>query len=436
MNEQDKLDKDKNDNPENIYNQDDGQIKRKNPKWDFFLKILSVIAAILIWFWVVGFETQITTKKFASIPVYVENLNELKSKYGYSIIVDKEIYIDVTLEGKSSDLNRVKFSDIYAYVDVGSVTQSGEISLPIEIKEMDYVYVVDQSQSSTLIYIDKYDSTDIPVIVEIVQMVIENDVDIGELKLSPARVEVYGPKGILDTLDHAQVSISLGPNQISRSVKVTEKFILINENGEEVKNQYITTKDINAITVEVPVTITKEVPVLLNYKYGYYNSQNANINIIPDRIKIKGSPDDIENISGVYIKELIDEKKYENDATVTSSIVLPEGIESLDGETAQIEIKFIDSETKIINVSTKQNVNFNVISPKNSECHIKEDRIQIKILGPAENLKRVNSSGIEVTADLSAYEKGSYSDVPLDISVISDDSVFCVGEYKINVEIY
>ena len=412
------------------------QKKRDKPKGDFFLRIISVLAAILIWFWVVGFETQITTKKFASILVYVENLNELKSKYGYSIIVDKEIYVDVTLEGKSSDLNRVKNSDIYAYVNLENVTQSGEISLPIEIKEMDYVHVADQSQSSTLLYIDQEISKTILVDASIVQMVIESDVDIGELKLSPEKVEVYGPKGILDTLDHAQVYIYLGTNSVNRPVKVTEKFILINEDGEEVKNQYITTKAVTAVTVEVPVTITKEVPVLLNYKYGYYNSHNTNISITPDKIQIKGSPDDIENINGVFLREVIDEKKYENDATVTSAIILPEGIESLSGETAQIEIKFIDSDTKIINVSTKQNVNFNVIAPRNSECHIKEDRIQIKILGPSENLKSINSSKIIATVDLSSYEKGTHTDVPVDIAVISDDAVFCVGEYNINVEIY
>lgn len=421
---------------ENIYIQDGEQIKRGTPKWDFLLKILSVLAAILIWFWVVGFETQVTTKKFTSILVNIENLNDMKAKYDYSIIVDKEIYIDVTLEGKSSDLNKVKSSQIYAYVDLNQVSEAGEISLPIEIKEMDYVKVVDQSQSSTILYVDKETDTSIPVIAKIIQKMTESDVEIGTLKLNPDKVTVYGPKGIIDTLDHVLVNISLGLTPLNRSVKVTEKFILMNKDGEEVKNQYITTKDITAVTIEIPVTMTKEVPLVLNYKYGYYNEKNAKINIIPDKIEIRGSPDDIANIESISLKELIDEKKYENDATITSSFVLPDGIESLSGDTAQIEIKFIDSETKMINVSTVQNSNFKVVTPKNTEYNIKETRVQIKILGPAENLKRINSSGIEVTVDLSAYEKGSYSDVPLNISVISDDTVFCVGEYKIAVEIY
>ena len=395
-----------------------------------------MLTAILIWFWVMGFETQVARKKFTSIQVNPVGLADMESKYGYTIIVDKEVYIDVTLEGKSSDLNRVKPSDIQAFVDLKNVSHAGEISLPIEIKEMDYVQVYEQSQSSTILYVDVKTSKPIPVEAKIVQMVTESNVDIGELKKNPDSVVVYGPKGVLDTIHHALVNISLGFESITRPAKVTEKFILINENGEEVKNQYITTKEITSIDVEIPVTIKREVPVLPNYRYGYYNSKNTNIRLIPDRIEIRGAPDDINGIESVYLKDTIDEKKYESDTTITNSIVLPEGVESLGGETAQVEIKFIDPATKDINIPTQMNFNFNVIRPQNAEYHIKEKNIKIKVLGPSEKLRKVNSSGILVTVDLSAYEKGTHSDVPLNVSVISDDAVFCVGEYSISAEIY
>ena len=411
---------------------------KKQNKWDFLLRILSVIIAILIWFWVIGFETQVARKKFVSIQVQIDEQSriDMESKYGYTIIVDKEIYIDVTLEGKSSDLNRVKASDIYVYVDLKNVSQAGEISLPIEIKEMDSVQVVEQSQSSTILYIDVKTSKPIPVEAKIVQMVTESNIDIGELKINPDIVVVYGPKGVLDNLDHALVNISLGFELINRPAKVTETFILINENGEEVKNQYITTKEITAIDIEIPVTIKKEVPILLNYRYGYYNDKNAKINIIPDTIEIRGIPDDINSIESIYLKDIIDEKKYEHDTIITSSVVLPEGVESLNGETAQIEIKFIDPDTKFIRISTRMNFNFDVIQPQNAEYHIKEDNIQIKILGPADRLQSIKSSDISVSVDLSAYEKGTHSDIPLDVSVVSDDAVFCVGEYTVSAEIY
>ena len=409
--------------------------KTKKQKSGFGLKIISVLTAMLIWFWVVGINSQVTQRKFVSIPVKFDNLSEMRDNYGYSIIVDKELYIDVTLEGKSADLNRIKSEEIYACIDLGRVSQAGELSLPIEIKEMDYAHVAEQSQSSTLLYIDKAGDIKIPVTAKIVQMVKEPAVDIGELELSADHVIVYGPEKILRTLDYALVELSLGV--VDRPVTVTEKLVLINKNGEEVKNQYLSTRDLIAVDVTVPVTMTKEIDLTIGYKHGYYNSKNTNISINPDKIIIKGNPDSIKNIFEYNIG-VIDEKIYENDTTVTMPFSFPEGVTS-EIRAAEVDIKFIDVESKFINVSVRQNINFNVIPPANFEYHINEDRIQIKILGNPAVLRYINSSRISAVADLSAItESGNYS-VPVNININNNDPenpAFCVGEYLITLQIY
>jgi YbbR domain-containing protein len=407
----------------------------KKSKGDFHLKIISVLTAVLIWFWVFGFESQVAQRRFASVPVIFENANEMRDRYGYSILVDKELYIDVVLEGQSAYLNRIRPESIHAFVDLNRVTQAGEQPLPIEIKEMDYVHVADQSQSSTLLYIDKESSKPIPVDARIVQMVKEPDVEIGELGLSANSVTVYGPEEVLKTISHAQVNLSLGT--VERPVTVTETLVLINNNGEEVRNQYISTRDVTTVEVFVPVTMTKEVPLILSYRHGYYNDKNTNITIVPETIFITGSPDFINSIHEYNIG-VIDEKKYERDTTETMRISLPAGVTS-DVHAAEIGIKFIDIEPKLINVSTRQNANFNIIPPANFEYRIREDRIQIRLLGHPSVLRFINSSRISVTADMSALTERGTHPVPLGINIISNNAenpAFCVGEYLITVEIY
>ncbi|MCL2096633.1 MAG: hypothetical protein FWH10_06995 [Oscillospiraceae bacterium] len=407
----------------------------KKSKGDFFLKIISALTAVLIWFWVVGFESQVTQRRFASIPVEIKNQNEMKSNYGYSMLVDKELYIDVILEGKSAHLNRLKPQDIEAYIDLNRVSQSGEQSLPIEIKEMDYVHVADQSQSSTLLYIDRESSVTIPVDARIVQMVKEPGVEIGELGLSAGSVTVYGPEGVLKTLDHALVNLSLGA--VERPVTVTEKFILIDGDGEEVRNQYVSTREAATVEVYVPVTMTKEIDLTVNFRHGYYNEKNTEITIYPETIEISGSPDLVKNISEYNIG-IIDEKRHETDATVTMRLFLPGGITS-GVHTAEVGIKFRDVETKTINISTRQNSNFNIIRPPNLEYEIREERIEIKVLGNPSVLRLVNSSRVSVTADMSALNERGAHMVPLEIEIINnnpDNPAFCVGEYFITAEVY
>ncbi|MCL2774600.1 MAG: CdaR family protein [Oscillospiraceae bacterium] len=408
-------------------------VKSEKSKGDIWLKIISVLIAVSIWFWVVGFESQVTQKKFTSIPVNIINASDMLANYGYSVLSNKEIYIDVTLEGKNSDLNRVKSNDIYAYVDLKKVTQTGDIALPIEIQDINYVHVADQSQSTWVLPIDQQTTKNVPVQGTIVQMAKESGVDIAPLSFNPATISVSGPAGVVNTIDHAQVNVALGADQpINSSRYVTQEFVLIDSNGNEVHNSYVKTSEIS-VEVYVSVSITKEVPLVVNYKYGYYNSTNTNIIINPAAILIKGSPDYLNTVNEISLGT-IDEKKYENDTSVKMNIPMPDGVTNLSGiTTADVEINFTDMSTRLMSITSSQ---FKVVPPKDFEYHIKEDSIQVKLLGPLENLNHVTSGGITVNVDLSnVTEKGTHS-VPVDVVVTSDTSVFCVGEYAVNVEIY
>jgi len=411
--------------------------KQKKRKSDFWLKVISVAAAVLIWFWVMSFETQVTQRKFPSVLVHTDNYYDMNLKYGYTILNNTEMYIDVTLEGKYSDLNRIKDTDIYAYIDLNEVTHAGNVSLNIRINEMNNVEVVGQSQSRAILYFDEEIIRNLPVALKIEQMAKEEGIDIGTLSANLDYVAVSGPKGVLENLDHALVRLNLGT--VERSLTVIESFVLIDKNGEEVKNKFIKTNE-STITVDVPVTSTKEVFLKVNYKYGYFNEKNTSIIINPEKIKIKGSPDYIRSMDDYIIIGEINEKKYENDTTVMFVIPLREGVKNLsDITSAEVSIKFNDNiESKIINIATtQQNVRFNIIPPKDFEYHIKESKVQIKVLGNPSDLKNINSNAISATADFSTLtEKGMHT-VNLDIVVLSDNnSVFCVGEYTVNVEIY
>jgi len=298
------------------------------------------------------------------------------------------------------------------------------------------VEVVGQSQSRAIYYIDEEIITNFPVKWQIMQQVKEEGIEIGNISLTPEYVAVSGPKGVLQNLDHALVKLNLGT--VERSLSITEDFVLIDKNGDEINNKYIKTNEAT-VNVEVPVTASKEVSLAVNYKYGYYNDKNTEIAIVPDKIQIKGSPDYIRSMDDSIIIGEINEKSHENDTILTFPIPLRDGVKNLNEITsADVVIKFIDMESKTINISTKrQNAHFNVVPPKDFEYHIKEDQVPIKVLGHPENLKSINSSKIFVNVDLSALsEKGGHP-VPIEITVTSENNeVFCVGEYTVNVEIY
>ena len=453
MNEQDK--------------QDGNGIKKS--KGDFLLRIISVLSAILIWFWVVSVESYVTTRTFTLVPVGFENLREMRENYEYSVFSFTETYINVTLEGKYSDLNRVKNSDIHAYIDLRGVSKAGKQSLHIKIDGIDYISVVDQSLDSASVYVDKPHSDEFPIEWEIVDIdEIPPDIDIGNLILTPDKIRIYGPKEEVDKLAHIKLNFYLGeieePKEFSMPVPLnfanhTENFILIDNKGNEVENQYLETQALSAIEVYVPVTMTKEVPLTVNYKYGYYNEKNTSISINPATVKIKGSPYNLNRINEIVIGE-IDEKEHAKgnpnepfkiplDLSEMINFSPSEEIINLSDVTeVDVDIKYTDLDVKTVNVSTSENDNFRIIEPGNGlEYHIQEKSISIKILGPPEILNEINettSDGIIVTANFDALTRGTHKvilTVKLDDNIIRnhpDSSKLChfLDESTVTVEIY
>ena len=84
-----------------------GMKSQKNNMW---MKILSVVIAVLIWLFVANTNDPVVTKRFYSIPVKVMNEDALtKRGYAYEILDGEEV--NITVKGKSSIVRSMGISD-------------------------------------------------------------------------------------------------------------------------------------------------------------------------------------------------------------------------------------------------------------------------------------------------------------------------------------
>ena len=412
---------------------EDGKTPEK--KWDILLKIISFLMAVLIWFAVIFFQSNITQRIFTGIEVQIDNFNEMRS-HGYTILGNDKFYVDVTLEGKNSDLNRINRSEIRAYIDLQGVERAGEIIRPVQIREINYVAVVEQSLSSAIIYIDRNMTKSVPVTGNIIRSNTESGIETGELSFTPEAVNVTGPEQLIDMINHARVEVDLGSALVERSRNVRENFILVDENGGEVSNPYIRYHE-NTIEVHVPVYMEKEVPLRVEYRYGYYTRNNVSVKINPEAVRLRGSPDYLNNLDEIII-DMINEKEIDGDRTLRRPVNLPgnppDDIREINGVTsADVEIIFNDMLTRTVTIPVSR---FDITPPDNFGYHIQEANLVIRLFGPANRIN-ISPSLVLISADLSGFmEAGTY---PVTVSaVISDEGapVFCIGEYNITVEIY
>lgn len=95
----------------------------KSQKNNMWMKILSVVIAVLIWLFVANTNDPVVTKRFYSIPVKVMNEDALtKRGYAYEILDGEEV--NITVKGKSSIVRSMGISDFQAIADFSKIVKS------------------------------------------------------------------------------------------------------------------------------------------------------------------------------------------------------------------------------------------------------------------------------------------------------------------------
>jgi YbbR domain-containing protein len=391
---------------------------------DIAIKILAVIIAFIIWFYAIATDSPTFTKTFPAVPVDIINVAET----GLSVISGYDYSVDITVQGKKSVINDLDTKYITANVDVGDIHIAGRYTRPISVTLPDGVTLTDKSVTSISVYLDNTMTKTVPVKASIKSYMIDNGYELGSATPNITEIKVDGPVQVLDKITAAQVSLELG--HITNSVTVTDTLSLVDAEGNIITNPYVKMQTTD-VEVTVPVYITKEIPLEVGYKYGYFNDNTVKVTISPQSLRIKGDPIIINSINRIVLP--LDEKKVITD-TVSQAISLPDGVINVYGtDTAKIYIKHIGTETKDIVVN-----DFNVINPNGLAYELLDDFITVKVRGPSSYLPYISNTDIRATLDLSGFSNVSGTSsvaVTIEMGGIYKDSVYEVGEYITSVKI-
>jgi YbbR domain-containing protein len=325
-------------------------------------------------------------------------------------------------------INNLDTKYITANADVGDIEIAGRYTRPITVSLPDGVTLTDKSVTSISVYMDNTMTKTVPVKASIKSYMIDNGYELGSATPNITEIKVDGPSAVLDKITAAQVSLELG--HITNSVTVTDTLSLVDTDGNIVTNPYVKMQTTD-VEVTVPVYITKEIPLEVGYKYGYFNDNTVKVTISPQSLRIKGDPVLLNSINRIILP--LDEKKIITD-TVSQAISLPEGVINVYGtDTAKIYIKHIGTGIKDIVVN-----DFSVINPNGLAYELLDDFITVKVRGPSAYLPYISDSDIKATLDLSGFSNVSGTTsvaVTIEMGGIYKDSVYEIGEYITTVKI-
>lgn len=407
-----------------------GEYLIKESKYENVIaKVLCVLAAVVLWFYVVISDTSTDERIFNGISVQLKNLDVIEETLGLSVITGYDTTIDISVGGTKSEISRISAEDISAYVDLKDITGAGEYLLEIKTKLPAGVSASSMSSNYINIYVDRRTTLSVPVRVSSVYTMASN-YTLGTPVLSLESVNVSGPAAELEDIDCARVSVDLG--NVTSSVSSMGTLELINKSGEVISNPYIKLQTTD-VSVYYPVYTYKEVPLSVSYKYNYYNASNMTVSITPSTITVKGEPDILSELTSLSITQ-IDEKKITGDTSQNVTITLPDGVENVSGtNTATVTLTHKGTETREIIVS-----NIAVNNPNNLNCTLDTASLTVKFRGAPSKLQMLSQSNITANVDLSYLNSNSGTvEVPVSFTIAEalSASVYELGEYKINVTV-
>ena len=403
-----------------------------------FWAVLSVIAALLIWVYYTMNYAQEETRVFYGVEVSYTGADAMRDSLNLIISETDTTTVNVTLSGSRRDLLRLTSEDLRAVVNLSNVTMAGyrtmsySLSYPSSVNSAG-ITVVRQTPQTIGLQISKLATKMMDIRGTFTGTTAEGYVvDSADMTFDPASVTLSGPEEELQQIHTVRVTVAR--DEVRSSFTAAANYVFLDADGNELDFEDVQA-DAETVSVTVPVSTIKQIGVDVTLLYGGgVGTDNVIKDIYPATITVAGDAATLDGLNSVSVAT-IDLSDHESFSTTEYSIILPNGVECLSGETtATVSLTFTGLETAYFNVSNLSCVN----PPEGYVPTIMEQTSVITVRAPAQILSQVSANNIRVVADLTdvtAAEGTTTVRVPAAVYVDGYDEAGAVGDYTLFVRL-
>ena len=402
-------------------------------KWlkekDVLLRLIAIIFAILMWMFVIDEENPDYSKRYRKIPLQIEGMEHL-SRENLTIIDGGDISVTATLTGKRDRMQLVSSDKLIAVVDVSSITEPGVYTVNYSVRvDVQDVTVTSKSPQQITIEVARFTSASIPVSVELTGSLGSNLASNG-YTVTPNAITVRGPEDIVNTIASAKIKYSL--DDVTASVDTKLKYDLLDKNGSVVTSNLLSV-DTPSVSLNIPLTMTKQVPVTISY----YSSDLISEDLIRatmsvDSLILKGDPDVLRDINQIQVGSVSLRNMVESGIREYSFFyVLPNGVSTAEGGSAVQVTAQID----IPGYSTKQiTVNQTKFASKSDFTYL-DQNVTFHVFGPTDELDWLTAEDFTYTPSYSASNlKPGQQTIMMRISS-NNAGIHVLGSYVVKVKV-
>ncbi len=411
--------------------------KNKPQRGNAIVLIGCILAAVCMWFYVMGIDSPTATETFSSVTIDIINQREGSAENKLSAISGTNNVLEVVLKGRKSQLNNIKTEDIVAYVNVSDVMVAGKGIYTVTVEAPAGTIIEDYYPREISVYMDNRETVSVPVKCRLIDYTLPAGytIDMATPELSISTVQVSGPASELELVDH--VRMTLAPGTVTQSFSGSAPLEAVDKNGNVITSKYLSLSALDA-TAAFNVYITKYIDLNVKNLMGYFDKNNTAVTIVPDRLQVRGPVELLSDLTS-HTVAVIDETKIREDGTYHYQIDLPDGIELVDkssdgavsvdvrfNSTILHEMKFANEKIEVLNV------------PDGKMVEILDSHIVVGVRGYRQEIYSLRASSVAVEIDLSnmSSENGEYyADVQVYLKSGNNEKLYVVGDYSVQIRI-
>ena len=373
-----------------------------------WMKLLSLLLAVLLWNYVVSSNHTITrSKTVTGLNGYVTSQSTL-STYGLALLDDPSsalTNVTVKLEVAQSDYALASTDNVQVMLDLSSVRTAGAQEVPLKASTT-YGKVTSILPESVTLTFETLDSRSVPVSVELTG---EKNADCwySVSRTNPSVITVSGAASIVRSISQARVYSDV--TGVSESYMRAEPYVLLDNEGNEI-TQSMLTRSSSSITVVTDVYPTKEIPISTDIAdvvtgrvaEGY---EVKEIVIQPESITVAAEQELLEGISELLI-EPVSVEGLSQSFSARAMISLLSDFKNV--STEQVYVNVTIGEESVSEWVDNVTLSF-VGKAENLQLEWQSADIQVYVTGPRSAVEALKQDGIPVTVDLTGLAAGSYS---------------------------
>lgn len=281
---------------------------QKNRKFDMVARILAVLAALLLWTYVVSTTTVSEEQDFSLIPVVCNGEESMRSEYGLVVQAISIDTLNVRLMGNRQDLRAVTAEQVKAYVSLAEIDAAGEYELKVYVDVPSGITVVSQSVSQVVVEVDRTAQKKITVSEENLSLrgwTLSDGCFFGDTALSVDTLTVEGPTMSLQKVAGVELRSDV-IGDANGSFTVTATPYLLDSKGNIITDSALTIREAGQIKISVEVLKSKTVPLKVQGKHGYLTAEQYKLS--PAIAVIEGDPKTVDSTEFLTVA-VVDETK-------------------------------------------------------------------------------------------------------------------------------